>query len=278
MNANAAVKAPLIEQFCDLVVRAGQLILDVRERGVHVIAKSDDSPVTEADRGAEAIILDGLRDSLPDLPVVAEEAVSAGRCPESLGNRFILVDPLDGTREFIAGRPDFTVNIALIEKGVPVAGVVYAPMRRALYLADAGRAFKRMIAADGTPASEMAIACRPYHQPPCIVASKSHLTPETVDFIARHPEATTCAIGSSLKFCLVAEGEADLYPRFGRTMEWDTAAGDAVLRAAGGDTVRLDGTPFVYGKQNQPNDVDFANPFFIAASLEGLGVLDFRPD
>ncbi|MBW3096887.1 3'(2'),5'-bisphosphate nucleotidase CysQ [Pseudohoeflea coraliihabitans] len=265
----------MIELFCRLAVAAGESILDVRSQGIEVAHKSDCSPVTEADRRAEALITSGLAEALSDIPLVAEEAMSAGRCPAELGRRFLLVDPLDGTREFIEGRADFTVNIALIEDGVPVAGVVYAPVRRQVFAAESGRAFKQTAAADLSLSAPRPIACRPLATPPCIVASKSHRTAETNAFIARFPQAETASIGSSLKFCLLAEGSADLYPRFGRTMEWDTAAGDAVLRTAGGKTLTPDGEPLRYGKRQQAADADFANPFFIAGSAAALARCDF---
>ena len=264
----------LVNSFAELAIRAGAVILEVRDAGIDVMSKDDASPVTEADRRAEELILAGLEILCPGIPVVAEEASSAGKCPQIMSDRFILVDPLDGTREFIAGRPDFTVNIALIENGVPVAGVVYPPMRKTLYAAAGGRAWKVSIDDDGQQSEPVALACRAYQSPPCIVASKSHLTPETAAFIENFEGATTSSVGSSLKFCMLAEGQADLYPRYGRTMEWDTAAGDAVLRAAGGATRTLDGTTLVYGKRNQANDTDFANPFFISASSEGVEHLE----
>ena len=263
----------LVAEFSRLALRAGEIILDIRARGTKVVEKADHSPVTEADRKAEALILAGLATACPDIPVVAEESASAGCLPQTLGERFILVDPLDGTREFIAGRPDFTVNIALIEKGAPVAGVVYAPIRGTLWAACRDHAWMADAEGDHRLGPPRDLGCRGWQTPPCIVASKSHRTPETEAFIARFEGATTSAIGSSLKFCLLASGEADLYPRYGRTMEWDTAAGDAVLRAAGGLTVTLDGKPLTYGKREQPDDVDFANPFFISASRDGVARL-----
>lgn len=267
------VSREMIDVWSDLAVQAGETILEIRARGASVMEKDDHSPVTEADRKAEAMILAGLADCCPGIPVVAEESVSAGCVPASVGDRFILVDPLDGTREFIAGRPDFTVNIALVENGAPAAGVVYAPLRRILWAAAEGRAWTVEVGDGGVRGTPRGLGCRPWQMPPCIVASKSHRTAETEAFISRFEGATTSAIGSSLKFCLLAQGEADLYPRYGRTMEWDTAAGDAVLRAAGGLTVTTDGQPLLYGKRGRPDEADFANPFFIAASREGLARL-----
>ncbi|MAY63392.1 MAG: 3'(2'),5'-bisphosphate nucleotidase [Rhizobiales bacterium] len=268
----------MIEHLSRLAVDAGLAILVVREAGIDVALKSDDTPVTQADRRAEAIILEGLAANWPEIPVVAEEAVCDGRCPERTEGRFFLVDALDGTREFVSGRHDFTVNIALVEDGTPVVGVVYAPMRGTLWAAAGDKAWTAELASDGSLGERKGLGCRAWHMPPCIVASKSHRTAETDQFIAGFEGATTSSIGSSLKFCLLAEGEADLYPRFGPTMEWDTAAGDAVLRAAGGLTVTRDGVPLAYGKKNIPGKADFSNPFFIAASREGLGRLRSVPD
>lgn len=256
-----------------LALAAGSEILSVRERGITVSAKSDDSPVTEADRRAEAVILAGLREHFPEIPVIAEEEVAEGRVPETGGAAFFLVDPLDGTREFVGGKTDFTVNIALIVDGVPVAGVVHAPARSRIWTGSPQRAdvcdveggkLDRAIAISGSNPGD----------PVRIVASKSHRTPETDAFIARFEEAETVSVGSSLKFCLLAEGSADIYPRFGRTMEWDTAAGDAVLRAAGGTTLSPDGSVFRYGKRNQADDSDFANGWFLAASRQALPILE----
>lgn len=265
--------AGMMEVFIVLALKAGAEILDVRKKGIETTLKNDNSPVTEADRRAEEIIFGGLCEHYPDIPVVAEEEVAAGRCPDVVSDRFILVDPLDGTREFVAGRPDFTVNIALIEKGAPVAGIVYVPMRGELYGGTGDAAWMQETGPDGKAAPRRKIACRKTADAPVIVASKSHLTPQTSAFIARFPGAETVSVGSSLKFCLVAAGKADLYPRYGRTMEWDTAAGDAILRAAGGATLTPEGSPMLYGKRHQAHDVDYANSDFIAASASGLELI-----
>ena len=215
----------------------------VRAGGFATETKRDASPVTEADRAAEKVILEGLRAAMPDLAIVAEEEASRGVRVEPAG-RFVLVDPLDGTREFVAGNDDFTVNIALVENGVPVTGVVHVPATGATYTGGP----------DGATRDGAAIACGPRATPPRVVASRSHRTPETDRWIAAHvPGCETVAVGSSLKFCLLAEGRADLYPRFGATMEWDTAAGDAVLRAAGGAVFHPDGQAFGYGKARYRN-------------------------
>lgn len=251
-----------ITALVDLSLKAGDVILNVYAKGTTVAYKADQSPVTEADERAEAVILTGLRALAPDIPVVAEEEYAAGRVCAT-DSRFFLVDPLDGTREFIARNGEFTVNIALIEQGVPTLGVVYAPALGVVYAGGGGRAFKAQVQ-DGALVHETEIAIRP--APPClqVVGSRSHGSQDTLDWLSRFPEQSFVSAGSSLKFCLVAEGAADLYPRHGRTMEWDTAAGDAVLRAAGGAVVTFDGAPLRYGKRQQATDTDFANPHFVA--------------
>lgn len=254
----------MIETFEQAALAAGRAILDVYETGHNVTLKSDSSPVTEADERAEAVILALLAQALPDMPVVAEEAVAAGKVPNVDGRTFILVDPLDGTKEFINRRPEFTVNIALIENGIPIAGIVYAPALGLAYVGSKTGAARLTVNPDFTVADRRPITARIRREPPVAVASRSHNNAETEDFLTANGVTEYRPIGSSLKFCLLAEGEADVYPRFGRTMEWDTAAGDAVLRAAGGATLRLDGTPLTYGKTMQAADTDFANPFFIA--------------
>jgi 3'(2'), 5'-bisphosphate nucleotidase len=253
----------MLDIFEAVALAAGKVIMMVYNGDIAVTLKGDQSPVTEADQRAEALILAELSKHFPDIPVVAEEEAAAGRIPEITGQRFILVDPLDGTKEFINRRPDFTVNIALIESGLPVAGVVYAPARKIAYLGSRDRAEKLTIGEDGTVISREKISCRARNEKLTAVASRSHMSPETSAFMDDHSITDYRSVGSSLKFCILAEGDADVYPRFGRTMEWDTAAGDAVLRAAGGATVKTDGMPLQYGKRNQADDTDFANPNFI---------------
>lgn len=255
---------PLCELFEHIALDAGAAILDVYEAGPSVCYKHDQSPVTEADERAEAIILERLAAAFPGIPVVAEEAVTAGRVPDINGGRFFLVDPLDGTKEFINRRNDFTVNIALIEGNVPIAGIVYAPAQRCAYVADGGRAQKLVLGQAFAVEERQMIRVRTRGERLTAVASRSHGSSETEAFLVGHGVTDCTSVGSSLKFCLLAEGKADVYPRFGRTMEWDTAAGDAVLRAAGGSVVRLDGARLLYGKTRQDGDSDFANPHFIA--------------
>jgi 3'(2'), 5'-bisphosphate nucleotidase len=252
-----------------LAIAAGKEILAVYNAGPNVTLKNDASPVTEADERAEAIILAGLAEAFPDIPVVAEESVAAGRVPDVEGKSFFLVDPLDGTKEFINKRDDFTVNIALIAEGVPIAGIVYAPAKGAAWTGGNGRIEKILVDQNFAVTSRTEIGCRTPTGDLTAVASRSHNSPETEAFLKEKGITSTKSVGSSLKFCLVAEGEADVYPRFGRTMEWDTAAGDAVLRAAGGLTVDLDGKPFRYGKTKQAHDSDFANGHFIAWGKRG---------
>jgi 3'(2'), 5'-bisphosphate nucleotidase len=254
----------VIDLFERAAFAAGREIMKVFHDGPTIQIKSDQSPVTEADERAEAVILSALSAALPDMPVVAEEAVAAGNIPDTAHKSFILVDPLDGTKEFIRKSSDFTVNIALIEAGIPVMGIVYAPARGVAYVGDANGAVKIEVDASFMPVSRHAIRVRIPQDGLVALASRSHNSPETDAFLQSKGITDTKTVGSSLKFCLVAEGEADVYPRFGRTMEWDTAAGDAVLRAAGGITLGLDGLPLPYGKLNQADDSDFANPSFIA--------------
>ncbi|RWK34610.1 MAG: 3'(2'),5'-bisphosphate nucleotidase [Mesorhizobium sp.] len=248
-----------------LALAAGREVMRVFDAGCAVDQKSDSSPVTEADRQSEKIILAGLRAAFPDIPCVAEEEASAGIVPPDLDDAFFLVDPLDGTKEFVNRRTDFTVNIALVRHGVPEIGVVFAPCTGRFFSGRPGRAEAIDINGDYQIIGRRPISVRAGVAPLTVVASRSHNTPETEAYIRTVGAAEIVSVGSSLKFCLVASAEADVYPRFGRTMEWDTAAGDAVLRAAGGITRTLDGQPLAYGKRNQSDDEDFANPHFIAS-------------
>lgn len=253
---------PDIAKFVELALRAGEVILEVYAADFTVASKADASPVTEADTRAEEVILAGLRQIAPSIPVVAEEEAAAGRVPK-VANEFFLVDPLDGTREFLARNGEFTVNIALVRHGVPVAGVVYAPALGVLYGGDAKGAFKARVV-DGELQPKEPITVRPAPAALIAVGSRSHGSSETADWLTRYPSVSFVSAGSSLKFCLVAEGVADVYPRLGRTMEWDTAAGDAVLRAAGGLVTTVEGAPLPYGKCVQAHDTAYANPHFIA--------------
>jgi 3'(2'), 5'-bisphosphate nucleotidase len=238
-----------------IVREAGAVVMAVYGTDFAVRGKRDASPVTDADERAEAVIVPALEALLPGVPVVAEEAVSRGYVPRLEGS-FWLVDPLDGTREFIGRNGEFTVNVALIEAGVPVLGVVLAPALGRLFAGATGLgAFVED--AEG----RHAIACRPVPaEGMTVVASRSHGDAAALAaFLAGRKVASLAHAGSSLKLCLVAAGEADLYPRLGRTMEWDIAAGHAVLRAAGGQVCSLDGTALRYGKPG------FENPHFVAS-------------
>lgn len=245
----------LLDLAFSLARQAGALILTVRERGFETLRKLDASPVTEADHLAEALIVAGLRDAMPDVPVVAEEEMAAGHVPRQ-ARMFWLVDPLDGTKEFAALRDDFAVCIGLVRDGKPVLGVVGAPAHGELFGGIVGRgAVKRDVA------GERAISAR---RPPAegltVIASRSSAQhPKVAPYLAGRSVAHTMHMGSALKFCRIAEGVADLYPRFGRTMEWDTAAAQALLEAAGGSVHDADtGRILGYGKPG------YENPHFIA--------------
>ena len=248
---------PLLDALGETAREAGEAILAIVAQGFDVERKTDASPVTVADRAAEAVILESLRRHAPDVPVIAEEEVAAGRIPAH-DDTFFLVDPLDGTKEFIRGGDDYTVNIGLIEKGVPTLGVVFAPATGRLHLG-----LKGMGAFLEAGGPRRAISTRELGEERVAVASKSHLSQETVDYLdeafgGRPPERVS--VGSSLKFCIVAEGRADIYPRLSPTMEWDVAAGHAVLLAAGGRVDGPDGQPFAYAKPR------FFNPGFVATA------------
>jgi len=245
-----------------IALQAGELIMEVYATDFDVSSKDDASPVTEADEKAEKLILAALTDLAPEIPVLAEEAVAAGDIPE-IGDRFFLVDPLDGTKEFINKRGEFTVNIALIEHGRPVMGVVFAPALDRLFVADSVSSAWQATAKPGgdVPRASKRNPMRIRSAPSGLtaIASKSHRTPETDAFLEKFDVSEIISAGSSLKFCLIAAGEADLYPRMGRTMEWDTGAGQAVVEAAGGRVLQEDGAPLLYGKTARGYD----NPHFI---------------
>ena len=249
----------IVRELRDIALAAGAAIMNVYESDFDIRSKDDRSPVTDADERAEGIIVTRLAELTPGIPVVAEESVTAGNVPHIPEGRFWLVDPLDGTREFISRNGEFTVNIGLIESGRPALGVVYVPARRRMYTAGGPGAV--FIEEDGGPARPIA-ARAPAEDGLVAVASRSHRDARTDEFLDTLPVKDLTAAGSSLKFYLVAAGEADIYPRFGRTMEWDTAAGHAVLAAAGGSVRTVDGDDLLYGKDG------FENPFFIARGVE----------
>ena len=254
-RARVAELQPEIET---LARKAGEAILEVYRTDFESRSKDDNSPVTDADVAAEAVILERLRHLTPDIPVVAEEEAAAGNIPDVVaGGAFWLVDPLDGTKEFLKRNGEFTVNIALIVDRQPVLGVVFAPALDRLYSGlvggeatlEVGGDVRRKISVRPEPSDGLTV-----------VASRSHGDPEEIaKFLAGRSIKETTNAGSSLKFCLVAEGKADVYPRLGRTMEWDVAAGHAVLAAAGGCVACTDGAPFLYAK-----NAIFENPFFVA--------------
>jgi 3'(2'), 5'-bisphosphate nucleotidase len=264
MPARSASDEEIRLAFERIAVEAGRAVYELFKSGCAVDHKADKSPVTEADHAAEAIILRGLEKVLPTVPVVAEEAVSAGRIPGELGEQFLLVDPLDGTREFVSGKGDFTINIALVRGEAPAIGVVYAPVRGWLFSGRPGLAEKVEVDGDFNPAKRQPVRVRDIGPNPDVVASHSHRDAETDRLIAEMNAGNIVSVGSSLKFCMVAAGEADIYPRCGRTMQWDTAAGDAVLRAAGGLTSTMDGAPLRYGFREGDGEDRLANPHFIA--------------
>ena len=259
-----SLPSPLMAGLLDLALAAGRAVMAVYGTTTKARLKEDATPITEADISAESIILAGLAKLAPEIPVISEESALPKGEPPHL-DRFFLVDPLDGTREFLSRNGEFTVNIALIENGVATAGIVLAPALPRLFWAETGRGafeaavsqvlemrdpdFRRLLAAPLPPRGLR------------VVASRSHLDPQTEEWIRSRDVAAFLSAGSSLKFCLVAAGEADIYPRFGRTMEWDTAAGHAILVAAGGKVVCLDGRPLIYGKRAEA----FGNSAFIAS-------------
>ncbi len=249
--------------FAGLASTAGALVMAVYATDFTVRHKADTSPVSEADEAAEAYLVPELQRLLPGVPIVAEEAVARDGAPD-VGAEFLLVDPLDGTKEFVSRNGEFTVNIALVRDGFPVAGCVYAPALATMYVGGETAARGRVepgaaVSTPGSPAGLAPIRTRRYPDEGLLaVASRSHSDADTVAFLERLGVAQTRSAGSSLKFALVAAGEADVYPRFGPTMEWDIAAGHAVLAAAGGQVRTPDGEPFGYGKP------DFRNGPFVA--------------
>lgn len=246
----------LAETVCVIAEDAGRVIMEIYRAGFEVTEKQDNTPVTEADHAAEAVILPRLAALTPDVPVISEEAAAKGTLPDGVGATFWAVDPLDGTREFIRRSDEFSVNIGLIRDGLPVFGVLHGPAMHVTYYTPAcGRA---ACTKAGAPAIN--IHARPAPEEGLtVVGSRSHgSSHKTAVFLADKPVARTLVMGSALKFGLLAEGVADLYPRFGPTSEWDTAAGHALLNAAGGRIETTDGGPLQYGKKK------YLNPGFIA--------------
>ena len=250
---------------------AGNVVMDVFNTDFEVFGKDDKSPVTEADRRGEEIIIAALNEIAPCIPIVGEEAKSEGHCPDISGGVFWLVDPLDGTKEFIKRGSDFTVNIGLIKDGVPIAGFVLAPALGKLYWGISGKGAWIADVEDGKTLNKRSITARQADPNKLvIVASKSHRSPELEAWLSHFPNAEHVSIGSSLKLCLLATGEADLYPRLGPTCEWDTAAAHAVLLAAGGSVEVTDGGPLSYAKDLST----FLNPWFLCRADVNFDVPD----
>lgn len=244
-----------IDALVEISRQAGKTAMAVYGREHDIVIKDDKSPVTEADLAVDNMLVPFLAHHFPSIPVVTEErAATHEQAPQSA--RFFLVDPIDGTKEFIKKTGEFTINIALIENGTPIAGIVYAPAIGRMFVGDLASGAREI----GTDGAVRQISVRACGDAMIAVASRSHMTKETENFISENKIGDCVNAGSSLKFCLVAAGEADIYPRFGPTMEWDTAAGHAVLAAAGGRVLTCEGTPLSYGK------TQFRNPFFVATT------------
>lgn len=261
----------LLAAFAQAALKAGSVILRIREEGMGARFKSDESPVTAADLASEELLRAELEAILPGVPVIAEEAVAEGR-GERPANTFLLVDPLDGTREFIGASGEFTVNIGLVVDGLPTFGIVYAPAVERLYAgatfaSGAAQAFRAQRSAGSAvdAAGWEPIACRPIPAHGIVaVASRSHLDADTAALLDGLDVAERLSVGSALKFGLVAEGRADIYPRLGTVCEWDVAAGHALVRAAGGSVRRPDGTALPYGRTAE----NYRVPAFIAYGAE----------
>ncbi|MDB5495931.1 MAG: cysQ [Phenylobacterium sp.] len=244
---------PELAEICEAAAR---LILPLWRSGLAVTHKADESPVTEADHRAEALILEALRARFPDVPIISEEDAAEFGTPDAIGPRFFLVDPLDGTKAFVRGDPNFTVNIGLIQDGRPVAGAVAAPPTGEVWFTSAGKALKRI---DGGAAHPVRV--RPWPAGEALVLISHTMKEETIQALAsQYGFDRREAMDSSIKLCRIAEGAADIYPRHGTTMEWDIAAGHAVLEAAGGRVTTPEGQPFAYGKANE----GFKNGWFVA--------------
>lgn len=263
-----SVHGALLPKVLEIAGLAGQRILAIYQTEFEVDAKADDSPLTAADLAAHEAIVSGLGALTPGWPVLSEESAEDSAATRQGWERYWLVDPLDGTKEFVKRNGEFTVNIALIEDGAPVLGVVHVPVKGVDYYGCEGLgAFRREAGGDARPISVTSPAAEPVR----VVGSRSHRGSSLDAFLERLGEHEMVAMGSSLKLCLVADGSADVYPRLGPTSEWDTAAADAVVRAAGGRVVQLDGTPLAY---NKPGEI--LNPYFLVygdASRDWLALL-----
>jgi 3'(2'), 5'-bisphosphate nucleotidase len=268
--------ATLADALLPAVFEAARIQMRYFRGGAKVVTKADTTPVTVADQESEVVLLAALRRLAPGIPVVAEEATAAGQVPKLNGSNdeLFLVDPLDGTREFIADRPEFTINVALVKGGVPRFGLIYAPAQSLMFVTlGEHQAIELEVAPDSSATRFSGLPMRQVRTRDAptdglvAVASRSHGTPGTDAFLGQYRVARRTAAGSSLKFCVIAKGEADIYPRVGPTSEWDTAAGHAIVSVAGGSVTTLDGGPLVYGKSRER----FRNPDFVAW---GRGPLD----
>jgi 3'(2'), 5'-bisphosphate nucleotidase len=258
IDGNAA--AALIEPLTDLVIRAGEAILAVNRSAMKVEGKGDGSPVTEADLAADRIIVEGLARLAPDVPSLSEECTH--RAGPHYSGSFFLIDPLDGTKEFVAGRNEFTVNLALVTAGTPLLGIVGAPALGVIWRGIVGRSAERLILRDGAPPVIEPICTRPHPprgKPWTVAVSRSHGDARTEAFIAERGGAVRAELGSAVKFGRVAEGKVDIYPRLAPTSEWDVAAGHAVVTAAGGKITDSQGAPLRFGLRD-----DFIVPEFSA--------------
>ncbi len=264
------VKAPPTEELAQPIIaiaqRAGAVIMDIYRSDPNTRYKADQSPVTDADQAAETLILESLSKLFPEIPVVAEEALASGTIPD-VQNCYFLVDPLDGTKEFLKKNGEFTVNIALVNAKQPVFGLIYAPDKDDCYVTLASnRAAQFKLLPDHNPSPrdkfdfQILTGDAPRQRPMTAMVSRSHLTPETESFLKGLGDPERLPLGSSLKFGVIARGDADVYPRLGRTSEWDIAAGHALLNATGGCVLTTDRQPFLYGKKGER----FLNPPFIA--------------
>jgi len=266
VTAEALPLEDLAQSIIPIAQRAGAAILDIYRSNPNTRYKADKSPVTDADHASEDLILESLSKLFPETPVVAEESMAAGNFPD-VRRCFFLVDPLDGTKEFLKQNGEFTVNIALVDGEQPIFGLIYAPDKADCYVTlGRNKAARCHLIPDRNPSPsqkfdfQILTGASEEQRPMTAIISRSHQTPETEDFLKKLGNAQRILLGSSLKFGVIARGEADVYPRFGRTYEWDTAAGHALLNAVGGCVLTGDGGPFLYGKR----DRSFLNPPFVA--------------
>ncbi|MEO8811863.1 MAG: 3'(2'),5'-bisphosphate nucleotidase CysQ [Caulobacteraceae bacterium] len=258
------IAAPTVGyRLAEIAIEAARLILPLWRTGLDVVSKADSSPVTAADQRAERLILEALARDFPAVPVVSEEDASEFGCPEEIGETFFLVDPLDGTKAFVRGDPHFTVNIGLVRQGRPVAGAVVAPPSGEVWFTSPAGAVKRHM--DEGRDRAFPVRARPWPAGDALALISHTMTPATLEELTlRYGFRRSEPMDSSIKLCKIAEGAADIYPRHGPTMEWDTAAGHAVLVAAGGRLTGHDGEPFVYGKAAE----GFRNGWFVARGAE----------